>query len=63
MTSAVIQNNQPKARPFLYDDIDRDLNQIRLLRILRPNATSEVQLEIFHTNLDDNPTYKALSYT
>jgi hypothetical protein len=63
MTSAVIQNNQPEARPFVYDDIDRDSNQIRLLRILRPNATSEVQLEIFHTNLDDNPTYKALSYT
>ena len=63
MTSAVIQNNQPEARPFVYDDIDQNSNQIRLLRILRPDATSEVQLELFHTNLDDNPTYKALSYT
>jgi hypothetical protein len=63
MSSAVIQNNQPEARPFVYDDIDRNLNQIRLLRIFQRDATSEVQLEIFHTNLDDNPTYKALSYT
>jgi Heterokaryon incompatibility protein (HET) len=63
MTSAVIQNNQPEARPFVYDDIDPNSNQIRLLRILRRDSTSEVHLEIFHTNLDDNPTYKALSYT
>ena len=63
MSSAVIQKNQPEARPFVYDDIDRNSNQIRLLRILRPNAASEVQLELFHTNLDYNPTYKALSYT
>ncbi len=63
MTSAVIQNMQPEPRSFAYDDIDQDSNQIRLLRILRPNATSGVQLELFQTNLDDNPTYKALSYT
>lgn len=60
---AVIRNKQTQVHPFAYDDIDRDSNQIRLLRILPPNATSEVQLEIFHANLDDNPTYKALSYT
>ena len=60
---ALFQNNQTQARPFVYDDIDRNSNQIRLLRILQPDATSEVQLEIFHTNLDDYPTYKALSYT
>jgi hypothetical protein len=63
MIRALFRNNQTQARPFVYDDIDRNSNQIRLLRILRSNATSEVQLEIFHTNLDDNPTYKALSYT
>jgi hypothetical protein len=60
---ALFQNNQTQARPFVYDDIDRNLNQIRLLRIFQRDATSKVQLEIFHTNLDDNPTYKALSYT
>jgi hypothetical protein len=57
---------------FTYDALDPDSNQIRLLRILPPKLNSrerrrensqEVCCEIFHANLDEHPSYKALSYT
>jgi hypothetical protein len=57
---------------FTYDDLDPDSNQIRLLRILPPKQkpregrredSQEVRCEIFHANLDEHPSYKALSYT
>jgi hypothetical protein len=57
---------------FTYDDLNPDSNQIRLLRILPPKLNSrerrgenaeEVRCEIFHANLDEHPSYRALSYT
>jgi hypothetical protein len=58
---------------FTYEDLDQHENQIRLLRILpppQPNSRKrrrdEVKgatFELFHANLDDRPSYKALSYT
>jgi hypothetical protein len=58
---------------FTYEDLDQNENQIRLLRILPPpqpnsrkrrrNEVREATFELFHANLDDRPSYKALSYT
>ena len=61
-----------EAAVFTYDNLDHDSNQIRLLRILpsKPGSrghgrenSPEVRCEIFHANLDEHPSYKALSYT
>ncbi|KAH8778098.1 heterokaryon incompatibility protein-domain-containing protein [Hyaloscypha finlandica] len=58
---------------FTYEDLDQHENQIRLLRILPPlqpnsrkshgDEAREATFELFHANLDDHPSYKALSYT
>jgi hypothetical protein len=57
---------------FTYEDLDQHENQIRLLRILPPpqpnsrkrrrDEVREATFELFHANLDDHPSYKALSY-
>ncbi|KAH8750972.1 heterokaryon incompatibility protein-domain-containing protein [Hyaloscypha sp. PMI_1271] len=62
-----------RAQVFTYQEqLDQDGSHFRLLRILprkswlrkghRENS-SEVHCELFHANLDDRPSYKALSYT
>ncbi|KAE9377436.1 HET-domain-containing protein [Stipitochalara longipes BDJ] len=49
---------------FAYDQLDRQSNHIRLVRILPLDPDSPViQCELFHANLDDRPSFKALSYT
>ena len=61
-----------RAQVFTYQELDQDGNHIRLLRVLRRKSwlregyrenSSEVHCELFHVNLDDRPSYKALSYT
>jgi hypothetical protein len=56
---------------YTYEELDQSSNQIRLLRVLPSQAKSrkpyreksgEVHCEIFHANLDDHPSYEALSY-
>jgi hypothetical protein len=49
---------------FEYEELDPDLKQIRLLRLLPVSASSQaIECELFHVSLDDDPSYKALSYT
>ena len=61
-----------QARVFIYQELNHGANDIRLLRILPKNSmprkghvenSSEVHCELFHANLDQHPSYKALSYT
>jgi hypothetical protein len=59
-------------RVFIYKELDQRGNHIRLLRILPKDGksrerqvidSSEIRCELFHANLDNHPSYKALSYT
>lgn len=70
-----VHNQSPagvEARVFTYQELNHDGNHIRLLRILPRNAksrkahganSSELYCELFHEDLDQCPSYKALSYT
>ncbi len=48
---------------FKYDALKSVTSEIRLVRV-EPGAVGDhINLELFHANLDDQPKYRALSYT
>ena len=59
-----------QSQSFSYRDLNKDLNEFRLLRILELTATqlsndtpALVTCEIFHANINEAPVYNTLSYT
>lgn len=51
-------------RPYRYKRLNHELGrEIRLMRLLPGFANETLRCSIRHVNLDDNPTYEAVSYT
>ena len=49
-------------RKYKYTPLQADRAEIRLLRLLPGDTSPDIGIEIFHTRLDSNPEYEALSY-
>jgi len=48
---------------FVHSPLARDCHQIRLLLLeLNSNSIQDIYCTLHHVNLDDKPSYKALSY-
>ena len=56
------QQHISKRSSFPYRRLNHENTEIRLLVLLPGKGASVVEIEIFHTTLDQNPNYEALSY-
>lgn len=66
---ASVAQAHSQSQGFSYRDLNKDLNEIRLLRILKSTSIqlsddpALVSCEILHVDLDKAPSYNTLSYT
>lgn len=49
--------------PFEYVPLDGIKHEIRLLKIAPRISSDDIECDLIHASLDDEPSYEALSYT